>query len=238
MQKPVPHFSNLVPDIILRPPCESLWVDTAPSLFLHWLFIRQEMFKSYWVPVGVGYPSGSLVTTRQARSQAPWVLEDSEGQNENQITTDNLCGPACSVVADSATPWTAAHQAPPSMAILQARRLEHVATPSSRGIFPTRGSNSHLLPWQADSWLLRHQGSPRDDFHPVIKPVISSKKTLKQDNRYKCEAGDKTSTPFLVRPDFSWPDLFLSSSAQTCLKKSVLVIICMFLLMTNMMRCS
>ena len=72
MEKPGPHFSNLVPDIILRPPCKSLWVDTAASFFLHWPLIQQEMFnKSYWVPVGVGHPSGSLVTTRQTRSQAP-----------------------------------------------------------------------------------------------------------------------------------------------------------------------
>ena len=147
MEKPGPHFSNLVPDIILRPPCKSLWVDTTPSLFLHWPFTQQEMFsKSYWVTVGVGHPSGSLVTTRQTRSQAPWVLEDSEGQNGKQAATDNLCGPACSVVADSATPWPAARQAPLSTGILQARRLERVAMPSSRGIFLTQGSNSHLLP--------------------------------------------------------------------------------------------
>ena len=38
-----------------------------------------------------------------------------------------------SVVSDSATPWTVAHQAPLSMGILQARILEWVARPSSRG---------------------------------------------------------------------------------------------------------
>ena len=38
-----------------------------------------------------------------------------------------------SVVSDSATPWTVTHQAPLSMGILQARRLERVAIPSSRG---------------------------------------------------------------------------------------------------------
>ena len=30
----------------------------------------------------------------------------------------------------------------------------------SPGIFPTQGSNLHLLPWQADSLPLSHQGSP------------------------------------------------------------------------------
>ena len=37
-----------------------------------------------------------------------------------------------------ATPWTAAHQAPPSVGILQARILEWVAMPSSRGSSPPR----------------------------------------------------------------------------------------------------
>ena len=34
--------------------------------------------------------------------------------------------------------WTVAHQASLSMGILQARILEWVAMPSSRGFFPTR----------------------------------------------------------------------------------------------------
>ena len=38
-----------------------------------------------------------------------------------------------SVVSDSATPWTAAHQAPLPMGILQARILEWIGMPSSRG---------------------------------------------------------------------------------------------------------
>ena len=37
------------------------------------------------------------------------------------------------------TPWTVACQAPLSTGILQARILERVAFPSSRGIFPTQG---------------------------------------------------------------------------------------------------
>ena len=38
-----------------------------------------------------------------------------------------------SVVSDSLTSWTVAHQAPLSMGIFQARILEWVAMPSSRG---------------------------------------------------------------------------------------------------------
>ena len=43
-----------------------------------------------------------------------------------------------------ATPWMAAHQAPLSMGILQARILESAAL--LQGIFPTQGSNL-CLPW-------------------------------------------------------------------------------------------
>ena len=46
---------------------------------------------------------------------------------------------SCSVMSDSATPWTVAHQAPLSMGILQAKILEWVAMPSSRGSSQSRG---------------------------------------------------------------------------------------------------
>ena len=45
-----------------------------------------------------------------------------------------MCVCVCqSVMSDSATPWTSARQAPLSMWILQARILEWVAIPFSRG---------------------------------------------------------------------------------------------------------
>ena len=50
--------------------------------------------------------------------------------------------------------------------ILQARILEWVAMPSSRGIFPTQGSNPlplHLLHWQADS-TTEPSGKPEFSF--------------------------------------------------------------------------
>ena len=58
-----------------------------------------------------------------------------------------------SVMSNSVTPWTAACQAPLSMGILQARILEWVAMPSSRGIFPTQGLNPGLLQCR---WILYH----------------------------------------------------------------------------------
>ena len=59
--------------------------------------------------------------------------------------------------------WTVACQAPLSIGILQARILEWIAMPSSRGIFPTQGSNPqllHLLHWEAGSLPLTHLECP------------------------------------------------------------------------------
>ena len=52
-----------------------------------------------------------------------------------------------SVVSDSVTPWTVAHQAPLSTGILQARILEWVAMPSSRGFSQHRDQTrvSHIV---------------------------------------------------------------------------------------------
>ena len=51
-----------------------------------------------------------------------------------------------SAMSDSVTPWTVAYQAPLSMGILQARILEWVAMPSSRGSFQPRDQTqvSHI----------------------------------------------------------------------------------------------
>ena len=48
------------------------------------------------------------------------------------------CAQTLSCVWLFVTPWTIAHKAPPSMGILQARILEWVAMPFSRGSFWTR----------------------------------------------------------------------------------------------------
>ena len=56
--------------------------------------------------------------------------------NFTAIISSDLCAVVCLVahrVLLFATPWTVAHQAPPSMGILQVTILEWVATPSSRG---------------------------------------------------------------------------------------------------------
>ena len=62
---------------------------------------------------------------------------------------------SCSVMSDSLQPHGIVH------GILQARTLEWVAVPFSRGIFPTRGSNPDLPHCRQILYQLSHQESPR-----------------------------------------------------------------------------
>ena len=65
----------------------------------------------------------------------------------------------CSVKSGSATPWTAAHQAPPG------RNTGVGCHALLQGIFLTQGSDPcllHLLRWQVDSLPLHHPGSPNE----------------------------------------------------------------------------
>ena len=65
-----------------------------------------------------------------------------------------------SVVPDSLIPWTVAPQAPLSMEFSKAKILEWVASPFSKGIFPTQGSNPGLLHCRQIVYHLSHLQSP------------------------------------------------------------------------------
>ena len=78
--------------------------------------------------------------------------------------------PCCSLVAKSrlalCNPMDYSPPGSSFRGILQARILEWVAIPFSRGIFPTQGLNPCLLHWQADSLPLSYQGvSPPQPLH-------------------------------------------------------------------------
>ena len=64
-----------------------------------------------------------------------------------------------SVISDSATPWTVAHQAPVSMGFPRQEHWSGLPFPSP-GNLPNQGSDLCLLHWQVDSFPLSHQGSP------------------------------------------------------------------------------
>ena len=76
-----------------------------------------------------------------------------------------------SVMSDFVTPWTVAHQAPLSMGILQARTLEWVAMPSSRGSSQP-GIKPRSLALQADSLPSQPLGKPKntgEDSLPLLR---------------------------------------------------------------------
>ena len=72
------------------------------------------------------------------------------GYGDFQCSSQQQC-PACmrdqvaSVMSDSLPPYGLNPPGSSVHGILKARRLEWVATPSSSGIFPTQGSNPHIL---------------------------------------------------------------------------------------------
>ena len=68
----------------------------------------------------------------------------------------------CLVISHSfATPWTVAHQAPLSMGFSKQELTGVGCHAILQGIFPTQGSNPHLLYRQVSSWPLSHQGPTR-----------------------------------------------------------------------------
>ena len=73
------------------------------------------------------------------------------------------CAESLSHVRLFMTPWTVAHQAPPSMGILQARILEGVASPSARGSSQPRDQIKRRSPTvQADPLPTELPGKPEN----------------------------------------------------------------------------
>ena len=66
-------------------------------------------------------------------------------------------------------PWTAALQAPLSMGILQAKRLEWVTIPSPPGDLPNQGIESKSLALQANSLLPKPPGKPSKKLEECVK---------------------------------------------------------------------
>ena len=88
-------------------------------------FSKQE----YWS--GLPFPSPGDLPDPGIEPRSPALQTDAlPTEQQEKPAVSEL---SCSVVSDSATPWTAALQAFLSIGILQARILESVAMPSSRG---------------------------------------------------------------------------------------------------------
>ena len=67
------------------------------------------------------------------------------------------CVRSGSFMSDFSTPWTVAHQAPPSMGF---SRQEYCSDFLLQGIFLTQGSNLHLLLGRQIVYYLNHKGIP------------------------------------------------------------------------------
>ena len=93
-----------------------------------------------------------------------------------------------SVVSDSVTPWTGAHQAPLSLGILQARILEWVARPSSRRSSQCRDQTQVSCICRQILYHLSHQGSPRI-LEWVAYPFSSGSSRPRNWTRVSCIAG-------------------------------------------------
>ena len=111
------------------------------------------------------------LTLEQYRCQGHHLLFDSQKPGCNLIvlcicTPVFNCKPCSTIVHSYVLSRLTLHNpmdcSPPGSSvhgIFQARILEWVVISSSRGIFPTQGSNPSLLRQQADSLLLCHQGT-------------------------------------------------------------------------------
>ena len=85
------------------------------------------------------------------------------------------------------TSWTVADQAPLSMGIVQARTLDWVAMPSSRGFFQP-GIKPRSLTLQADSLLSQPPGKPKNtgkDSLPLLQGILPTQEL----NLVSCIAG-------------------------------------------------
>ena len=107
-------------------------------------------------------------------------------QSDTQ-THNVLCLVAQSFMSDSfVTPWTVAHQAPLPMGILQARILEWVAMPSSRGSSQPRDQTQASCMAGGFFYCLSHQGSP---LPPVFREALSQDISVLKEYRIRCIVG-------------------------------------------------
>ena len=113
------------------------------------------------------HPSGSLSPCVKRTT----VIEESfqlqivttRGVEHKSVGRNQRCCCCCVITKLCwvfATPWTAACQAPVSTDS-PGKKTGVGCLALLQGIFLTQGWNLHLLHWQVDSLLLRHQGSPK-----------------------------------------------------------------------------
>ena len=120
-------------------------------------WVRKILWRRAWLPTPV-FCLGNPMDRGACRLQfmgSPSVGQDWATNTFTSLfhikmhSTISYCSTTCVLSCFShvwlfVSLWAVACQAPPSVEILQARRLEWVAMPFSRGIFPTQGSTPGL----------------------------------------------------------------------------------------------
>ena len=115
---------------------------------------------------------GSFIMCRTLEKKKVGVgVEPSMNQEAGPVCVrTQLCPTLCNPTRDCSLPGSSLQR------IFQAQVMEWVATGSSRGIFPTQGSNPHLLRllhWQVGSLPRRHLGRPRSGPYWIPKSAGS-----------------------------------------------------------------
>ena len=115
---------------------------------------------TFQAPLSVGFPRQEYQSGLPFPSPGDLPNPGTESMFPPLQAGSDVCVLSHSVISDSETPWTVAHQPLLSIEFFQARVLEQLGCHFLlQGIFLTQGSNSHLLcllHWQADSLPLSH----------------------------------------------------------------------------------
>ena len=95
---------------------------------------------------------------------------------------------SCSVVSDSATPWTVVHQAPLSTGNSTGKSTGVGCHALLQGIFPTQRPNPGLPNCRKILYHVSHQGSPRN-LEWVAYPFSRGSSQPRNQTRVSCIAG-------------------------------------------------
>jgi len=133
-----------------------------PDLFVLWIILDSGSLQQFASP----YDTVHFTLLQLGSSSCPVTLFPWKSTEATELPVPSLL--SRSVISDSATPWTVAHQAPVSMEIPQARLLEWVAMPSSRRLSQPRDQTQVSLNCRPILYHLRHQGSPMNQLATFI----------------------------------------------------------------------
>ena len=142
------------------------WEEPGPCCSWGWAAALGSLPSIHQTPKGCPGLEGRILHHQSQRGEATEsTLTPRMAGCTMKVKSENV---GHSVVPDSLIPWTVAPQAPLSMEFSKAKILEWAASPFSKGIFPTQGSNPGLLHCRQILYFLSHQRFP-----PRLKALIN-----------------------------------------------------------------